>query len=106
MSLFEQYPRCYYVNSTNYNGECVNFSSPLSLYLCYVHPTQKLIFKYLLLCQRQVSIFYNLKYILNITSNTSFLEKFSKIYAKRRILVRWLLWFKLLRKREIDGNIC
>jgi len=79
MSLFEVYPRCYYVNSTNYNGECVKFSSPLSFYLCYVHPTQKLIFKYLLLRQRQVLIFYDLKYTFNITSNMSFEEKFSKI---------------------------
>jgi len=77
MSLFEEYPRCYYVNSTNYYGECVNFSNPLSLYLCYDHPTQKLIFKYLLLRQRQVSTFYDLKYTFNITSNMSFKENVS-----------------------------
>jgi len=66
MSLFEKYPRYYYVNSINCNGECVKFSRPLIFYLCYVHPIQKLIFKYLLLRQVKGSMFYDLKYTFSI----------------------------------------
>jgi len=67
---------------------------------------KRLIFKFLLLRKCEVSIFYDLKYTFNIISNTSFKEKVSKMYAEKRILVCWLLWYKLLRKREIDGKIC
>jgi len=56
-------------------------SSPLSFYPCYVHPTQKLILKYLLLRHGEVLIFHDLKYTFNIISNMSFKEKISKIYA-------------------------